>query len=156
MKKSIALLSIFLGSLLFAQNSNEATFQKIVENSFQEVWSDLDETKINNYYSDDFMLFEDGEILNLDSVKNYVQSSKQMFNSEENKAHQFERINRFEFLKSGSEGNLGWITYHNYAEFKMNGNVISTMHWLESANFVQTKDGWKMIFLHSTPFKESK
>jgi len=156
MKSRILLVIVFVSSFLYSQSDTENELQKIVENSFQEIWSDLDENKIPDYYASDFILFEDGEIYNRDSVRNYILNSKVMFSLEENKKHQFERINRFEFIKSGVEGNLGWIAYHNYAEFKMDGNVISNMHWLESATFIKTKDGWKMNFLHSTPFKEEQ
>jgi len=153
--KSIILLSCFIFCpSLFGQSAPEAEFQKIVRNSFQEIWSDLVENKIPDYYTNDFMMFEGGEIYNLDSVRNYIQNSIAMFSSEENKKHQFKRINRFEFLRSGFEGNIGWIAFHNYAEFKMDGQVISKMDWLESATFIKTENGWKMNFLHSTPFKK--
>lgn len=153
--RGLAILSfVLLSSYLYPQSGADSEFKKIVENSFQEVMSDLDENEIRKYYTDDFVLFEGGEIFNLDSLRNYVVNSREMFSSEENKKHKFERINKFEFLKSGSEGGLGWIAYHNYAEFKMDGNTISKIHWLESATFVRTEDGWKISFLHSTPYKE--
>ncbi|SMC64572.1 hypothetical protein SAMN06296427_10597 [Moheibacter sediminis] len=145
-----------LASVSFAQSANESEFKKLVENSFQEIWSNMDESKISKYYTEDFLLLEDGEIWNNDSVKVAINDIKSRFQSEENKMHKFERINRFEFLKSHSDNNSGWIAYHNYADIKMNETSIAKIHWIETAMFIKDKNGWRIQALHSTPFKEKE
>ncbi len=156
MKNTVTILILLLGSILWAQSANEAEFKKIVENSFQEIWSNMDESTISKYYTEDFLLLEDGEIWNNDSVKVAIKDIKSRFDSSENKAHKFERINKFEFIKSYSDTNSGWIAYHNYADILMNGNSIAKIHWIETAIFIKEKNGWRMNSLHSTPFKEKE
>lgn len=156
MKNAITILSLLFSSLLLAQSAAEDEFKKIVENSFQEIWSNMEEPKISKYYTEDFILLEDGEIWNNDSVRVAIKDIKSRFESPENKMHNFERINKFEFIKSYSDANSGWIAYHNHADILMNGNSIAKIHWLETATFIKEKNGWRMNLLHSTPFKEEK
>lgn len=154
MKTFIATFLFLSGSFAFAQNADEKEFQRMIKNLFQEVFSDLDSTRIDQYLTKEFILFEDGEVFNNDSVKLVINNLIQQFNSDENKNRKFKRINSFEFLNAHSDGNSGWIYYRNFAEFKMDGTTIARMHWLESANFIKTKDGWRIAFLHSTIVKE--
>lgn len=156
MKNSIAVLVLLFGSFLWAQSANETEFRKLIENSFQEIWSNLDESKILQYYTEDFLLMEDGEIWNNDSVKVAIKNVKERFESLENKQNKFERVNKFEFIKSHADGNFGWIAYHNFADILMNGTSIAKIHWLETATFIKEKNEWKIQSLHSTPFKEKE
>lgn len=156
MKTTLFIMLVCFANFGFSQSANEAEFKRIVENSFQEIWSNMDESKISKYYTEDFLLLEDGEIWNKDSVKIAIKDIKSRFESPENKAHKFERINKFEYIKSYSDSNSGWIAYHNYADILMNGNSIAKIHWIETAIFIKEKNGWRMNALHSTPFKEEK
>lgn len=156
MKYAISILIFFFSISIFAQAKDEVQFQKLIEDSFQEIWSNMDESKISKYYSEDFLLLEDGEIWNNDSVKIAVNDIKSRFESPENKMHKFERINSFDFIKSHSETNSGWIAYHNYADIKMNGTSIAKIHWIETAMFIKDKKGWRIQALHSTTFKENE
>lgn len=156
MKKSIIAFTLLFSALSFAQATDEAQFKKLIEDSFQEIWSNLDESKIKKFYTEDFLLLEDGEVWNNDSVKIAVNDIKSRFESTENKANKFERINSFEFIKSKSEGNIGWIAYHNYADMLMNGTNIAKIHWIESATFIKEKNGWRIQSLHSTLVKDKK
>ncbi len=154
MKKVIILTMLCFSTFSFAQSPDEKELKNIVENLFEVVFSELDSTKINTYLTDDFLLFEDGEIWNNDTIRNMVTELTNQFNSDENKNHSFKRINSFKFIKSESDGKMATIYYENFADFQMDGTTIAKMHWLESATFRKTKDGWKMIFLHSSPVKE--
>src|SRR5690606_1279419 len=100
--------------------------------------------------------FEDGEIWNNDSVKNAIKNIKSQFENSENKTNKFERINRFEFLRSHSDNHFGWIAYHNYADILMNQTSIAKLHWVETATFIKTDRGWMIHSLHSTIFKDKK
>lgn len=156
MKNSITLLSLLFSAFLFAQSEAENKFKRIIEDSFQEIWSNLDESKISKYYTEDFLLMEDGEVWDNDSVRSAIKDIKGQFESPENKMNTFKRVNSFEFLKSYSEGNLGWIAYHNYADILMNGTSIAKIHWIETATFIKDKTGWRIQSLHSTVFKEKE
>ncbi len=156
MKKFLFILSLSVCTIVFSQSNEETQFQSIVENLFQQVFSDLETEKIQHYLTDDFLLFEDGEIWNTDSIRIYTERLKKQFNNEENKINTFKRTNSFKFIKSESDAQSGTIYYENFADFTMNGTSIAKMHWLESAVFRKTKDGWKISFLHSSPVKEDK
>ncbi len=156
MKKSIVLFVLLFSSFSIAQSVSENEFKRLVRDSFQKIWSDLNFEEVKNYYTDDFILFEDGEIWNNDSVKIAIQDIKSRFESPENNMYEFERVNTFEFLKSHSDNNFGWIAYHNYADILMSGTSIAKLHWLETATFVKTNKGWMIQSLHSTIFKDKK
>src|SRR5690606_19456178 len=133
MKKTGLLLSLLICfvQMVSAQKSETAELEKTIENSFREIWSELDENQVEKFYTPEFTLFEDGEVYNLDSVRNFIIRRKEQLNSEENRAHKFERFNRFEFIRSETEGNTGFIYYHNFADFTMDGTTIANIHWLE-------------------------
>ncbi len=156
MKKLIILTFLCFSTISFSQSPEEKELKSIVENLFEDIFSNLNSSKINQHLTDDFMLFENGEIWNNDSIRNMVTELTNQFNSTENKKHIFKRINSFKFIKSESDGKMATIYYENFADFQMNGNSIAKMHWLESAVFRKTKDGWKMSFLHSSPVEEKK
>jgi hypothetical protein len=153
MKTLFSLLFIFSLTILSAQTTEEKEIQNIVENFFEDVFTKLEETKLNQYVTQDVILFENGEIFNLDSLNSYVKNRKEMFNSEENKMHSFDRINQFEFISTQVEKETALITYRIYASFTMNGTEIAKMKWLESINLRKTTNGWKIYFLHSTEIK---
>ena len=153
MKNYLFLLLISIGTLGFGQ-SQEKELEALVQNFFEEVFSNLNVEKLDDYVTPDFMLFEDGEIWEKPKVASVVQQLKDQFNSEENKKNTFKRINSFKFIRSKIDGNTAWVYYENFADFTMNGASISKMHWLESVNFTKTPQGWKMSFMHSTIVKE--
>lgn len=156
MKHFILAPILFLCIFLHGQSGQEQQFKKLIEDSFQEIWSNLDESKISKFYTEDFLLMEDGTVWNNDSVRYAVNNIKERFESPENNKNKFERINRFEFFKSYSEGNSGWIAYHNYADIQMNGVSIAKIHWIETATFIKENNGWRIQMLHSTTFKDNK
>lgn len=150
MKNSIVLFLFLLGSISFAQNSQEKEVEKIIESMFQHVFSELDETKIGTYFTSDFILFEDGEIMKEAEVLDGILKLQSQFFTEENKDKNFERINSFEFMKTFVKDDLAWVSYKNSAVFKMNGAEIAHIKWLESAQLIKQSGNWKIQFLHST------
>lgn len=144
---------ISIGTVGFGQNQ-EKELEALVQNFFEEVFSNLNVEKLDEFVTSDFMLFEDGEIWEKTKVAAVVQQLKDQFNSEENKNNTFKRINSFQFIRSKIDGNTATLYYENFADYTMNGKSISKMHWLESVNFIQTPEGWKMSFMHSTIAKE--
>jgi len=59
-------------------------------------------------------------------------------------------VNRLEIIDIKISGELAWVVYHNYAEWKNEETVKSKAHWLETAVLFRTIDGWKIQLLHST------
>ena len=118
--------------------------KSIISNSFQDIWSDLDHTKISKYHSKDFVLLENGAIWNNDSIQNYTMKEKL---SKPN----YVRLNRFDFVRSEHKQNSIWIAYHNYAAFVKGKDTLAKAHWLESVVAVKENNKWKLQLLHSTP-----
>lgn len=115
----------------------------------------MDSTRLEKFLTDDFMQFEDGKVFNQDSIRGVIKNLIQQFESEKNMEKNLERLNSFVFLKSNSDENLGWISYQNSAEFKMNGIRIAEIKWLGTAQFVRTSEGWKIAFIHNTQIRDN-
>lgn len=152
MKKFFLTWLICFSIPMLAQD-NEQVIQTTMEQMFQEVFSNLDKSKVDKYFTPDVMLFENMEIMNYDSILEFIENTKNNFESDENKNHVFKRINQFEFLKTQVKNDHAWISYKNKATFTMDGTQIAELNWLESANLIRTPEGWKIQFLHSTLIK---
>jgi ketosteroid isomerase-like protein len=159
MKKIIFLL--FIGSIYACQNNVNPTSTKNIEitdeqkqedidaikqlisNSFQDIWSDLDSTKVLNHYTKDFILLENGTLWNNDTIANYIRQRQ-------DGKEEVRRINRFEFLKTDHNQNSVWLAYNNYAVFVSGNDTLGKAHWLESAVAIKENNSWKLEQLHST------
>ena len=75
------------------QQADIDSVKSLISNSFQDIWSDLDHTKISKYHTKDFVLLENGAIWNNDSIQNYTMKEKLSKLT-------YVRINRFDFVKS--------------------------------------------------------
>ena len=145
-------LLLFLGTSLstFAQEkvlSDEVQIQNLIQESFDTLFSTFNAAAIERYYTKDFILLEDGEIWDNEFIKNY-------FNGAIKKQPIPMRVNKFEFIKTEVNGNMGWIAYNNYATISRNGEIIRDIHWIESAVAIKTPNGWRLKMLHSTPAKK--
>jgi len=156
MKKVLVLTLLIFSSLVFTQPKEEIEIQTTIESMFQNVFSDLDLSQIPRYFTEDFVLFEDGEITDRESITQMILNLKEQFESEENKDRNIERRNSFEFLKTSVNGNSAWIYYKNSAIFTLNGMEIAEINWLENAYLQKENKDWKIQFLHSSVVKESK
>lgn len=140
MRKSIclSLFMILLASSSFAQKEKKGIEACIA--GFFEGLSLIDSNKIKANATADFMLLEDGEVWNMDTLiaKVYVRENSGIV-----------RVNKFEFIKTEQEGNLAWVSYYNYADFSMNEKKQS-VKWLESAVLKKEGNVWKIKLLHST------
>lgn len=147
MKKSFQLLlMLFLTASAAAQTSTESDeelIKDLIVDSFQDIFSNLDPETLGTYYTEGFLLLENGEVWDLEIITNYMNRANQQQN-------QPERINSFEFIETRIEGKMAWTAYHNKASFEKDGEVVGEMNWLESATAIKTEDGWKLQMLHST------
>ena len=140
---------IFFTTISFGQVSTEND-KKIIKNlvieSFDEIWSKLDSKNIDKYYTKDFLLLENGEVWNNDSIAKYLDNA--LLRKPNPK-----RINTIEIIEIKVANRMAWVAYQNYATFTIENTIIRKAHWLESATAILTENGWKLDMLHSTRIK---
>lgn len=143
------ILMICFTSISFGQHAIEddkLRIRNLIIESFDEIWSALDSKNIDKYYTKDFLLLENGEVWNNDSISNYLDKAvlkKTIPN----------RVNSIELIEVKVSNGMAWIAYQNRATFSLENKIIRKAHWLESATAILTENGWKLQMLHSTPTK---
>jgi len=128
-----------------SMNNDIKSVKELVKISFEDIWSKLDSTKIGKYHTDDFILLENGIVWNNDSVRDYLSWERK-----EIEIQKYQRLNRFEFLKSVHNKNTIWIAYDNYGTWVKGTDTLGRVHWLESVIAIKEQDEWKLQQLHST------
>ena len=125
---------------------DKSGFQDLILRSFNDIFSEWKIDKIDEYYTSDFKILEDGLIWNKDSLytllKRRIESGKKI-----------DRKNKIEVIDFDQDKKTAWGSYYNYAEIKTDDGKIRKVKWLESAVLVKQKPGWKIKLLHSTPIK---
>ena len=140
------ILMMFFTTISFGQVSNETDktrIKNLIIESFDEIWSKLDAKNIDKYYTKDFLLLENGEVWNNDSIKNYLDNAML-------RKPNLKRMNTIEVIEIKIANKMAWIAYQNYATFSTDNKIIRKAHWLESATAILTENGWKLEMLHST------
>ncbi len=140
------ILMMFFTTISFGQVSDEndkTRIKNLIIESFDEIWSKLDAKNIDKYYTKDFLLLENGEVWNNDSIKNYLDNAIL-------RKPNLKRMNSIEVIEIKIANKMAWIAYQNYATFSSDDKIIRKAHWLESATAILTKNGWKLEMLHST------
>ena len=140
---------MFFTTISFGQVSNE-TDKKLIKNlvieSFDEIWSKLSSKNIDKYYTKDFLLLENGEVWNNDSIAKYLDDA--ILRKPNPK-----RMNKIEIIEIKVANRMAWVAYQNYATFTIDNKIIEKAHWIESATAILTENGWKLETLHSTRIK---
>ena len=147
MKKAVLLLSLLTSFFCCHAQNTDQIIKGLIEGSFEEIWSDLDTSKLTVYHTKDFILLEDGMVWNNDTIANYQVKALETRNS-------IQRHNRFEYIKIDRSKDKIWVAYHNYAHWTNEDQIIGKAEWLESAVAVKTKKGWKLELLHSTRIRK--
>lgn len=140
------ILMMFFTTISFGQVSNETDktrIKNLIIESFDEIWSKLDAKNIDKYFTKDFLLLENGEIWNNDSIKNYLDNAML-------RKPNLKRMNTIDVIEIKIANKMAWIAYQNYAIFSSDNKIIRKAHWLESATAILTENGWKLEMLHST------
>ncbi len=148
MKRPFLLLSFLLvtATYLSAQTGNSNSEQIKVNQAVIKLFDGiaaLDTKMIAQYSTKDFLLLEDGEVWNLDTLANKLAPLKSV---------SFSRTNRLDFIRTEVEGNSAWVAYNNAADMVVNGQKRN-IQWLESAFLVKQGNDWKVRLLHSTVLK---
>ena len=140
---------LFLATISFGQvskDTDKTLIKNLILESFDGIWSKLDAKNIDKYYTKDFLLLENGEVWNNDSIANYL--NKAILDVPIPK-----RINTIEIIEIKIANKTAWVAYQNYATFSNENEILRKAHWLESATAILTEQGWKLEMLHSTPVK---
>ena len=148
-RRNSIILTLFFTSIVFAQVSIEThkkQIQNLVLESFDEIWSKLEATNIEKYYTKDFLLLEHGEVWNNDTITKYLNNAKL-------KLPIPKRVNTIQIIDIKVANKTAWVAYHNYATITADDKIIRKAHWLESATAILTLRGWKLDMLHSTRIK---
>ena len=142
-KRFILLVLLFASFQVTAQDADQKQVENLIQNSFDEIFSNYNAEKLTNFYTEDFILLEHGEVWDMDFIRNYLGKAKSNPNPPT-------RTNRFEFIKTVVEGDRAWVAYHNYATISRDGQLLRQLYWLESATAIRTANGWRLDMLHST------
>lgn len=146
-------LLLVLHTTVTAQAAKKQTdlqaIQELIQGSFDSIFSAHRSDLLDQYYTADFLLLEQGEIWTLDTVKHYLANAKKSTNP-------VVRVNCFEFIKTEMSGERAWIAYHNWATLSAEGQAPRELYWLESATAIKTEAGWRLDMLHSTRVTSKK
>ena len=148
-RRNTIILMLFFNSIAFAQVSSDThkkQIQNLVLESFDEIWSKLEPTNIEKYYTKDFLLLEHGEVWNNDTITEYLNKAKLNLPIPK-------RVNTIKIIAITVTKKTAWVAYHNYATITADDKIIRKVHWLESATVILTNKGWKFNMLHSTRVK---
>jgi ketosteroid isomerase-like protein len=143
MKTLLVLVALLFSTTAFSQTSDVLQVEQLIQDSFDEIFSNYNAEKLTDFYTEDFILLEHGEVWDMAFIRNYLGKAKSNPNPPT-------RTNRFEYIKTIAEGDRAWIAYHNYATISRDGQVLRELYWLESATAIRTENGWRLDMLHST------
>nr|WP_287936639.1 nuclear transport factor 2 family protein [Algoriphagus sp.] len=143
MKTLLVLVALLFSTTAFSQTSDVRQVEQLIQDSFDEIFSNYNAEKLTDFYTEDFILLEHGEVWDMAFIRNYLGKAKSNPNPPT-------RTNRFEYIKTIVEGDRAWIAYHNYATISRDGQVLRELYWLESATAIRTENGWRLVMLHST------
>lgn len=143
------LFIVTLSFQCFAQTTeakDKESIEKLINDTFNDIWSDLSTEAISKHHTEDFLLLEHGELWNNDTIARYLEQYK-------GRKIPRERENKIEMIEIKVFGDRAWTAYHNRAVFTEQGKVVRKAYWLESATAIRTEEGWKLDMLHSTRVK---
>lgn len=150
MKKiNTIILALCFTTIAFGQSAlkpEESQIEALIIKSFDEIWSELNSKNIDKYYTQDFLLLENGEVWNNDTIANYLDKAVL-------KKPMPIRVNSIEIIAIKVSNGTAWIAYKNQAVFTVDHKIIRKASWLESATAILTEKGWKLDMLHSTRVK---
>ncbi|RUT78299.1 nuclear transport factor 2 family protein [Ancylomarina longa] len=137
-------------NMSFAQSTvqkDEEMLKSLIQDSFDEIWSNRDSKSIEKYYTKDFLLLENGAVWTNDSISYHLERNR-------SKKILSKRENTFDFVSIKVGKIMAWLAYQNYATITREDGSIRKIHWLESATAIRTDKGWKLQMLHSTRTKK--
>jgi len=141
--KKILLTLVLLMSLNIAWSQSRPEnipIHKVIIEFFEGI-SNLDDSRIKEQVTADFLLLEVGEIWTIDTLINVL--------SRNLKGKAYKRVNKLDFFRTDQQGDIAWVNYHNQADIAVDDKKY-TVYWLESAILKKIGGNWKMVQMHST------
>lgn len=123
-------------------NDDFKTVEQVIQNVFDDIWSDKKAEILTIYHTNDFILLEHGEVWTNDTIANWCKRAKL-------RDKDVKRINSFDFFEAKRAGNRIWMAYHNYATITKD-TISRKLQWLESIVAVKQDSLWKLELMHST------
>ena len=141
-------LFVTFSSLLQAQQpttKSQQEVQQAVINLFDAL-SNRDSASLRKYCTADVAFYEYGKTWNVDTLIDLA--------IKKNKAADFKRTNKFDFIDTTVNEDAAWATYNLHSEITRNGKTES-VHWLETVILVRREKKWKISVLHSSLVKRN-
>jgi hypothetical protein len=133
-----------VGAQQSATKSQQEVQQSVI-NLF-EALSNRDSVSVKRYCAADAAFYEYGQTWTVDMLFALAITK--------NKAPDFKRLNRLDFVDTTINGNTAWTTYNLHSEITRDGNTES-VHWMETVILVRYEKKWQISVLHSTLIKRS-
>ena len=148
MKKAILIPFILLLLTSFSVRAQEkdtkdqlAIKQTMV--SLFDAVSSLNMKAIKQNCTGNFLLLEDGQVWNIDTLENKLLAM----------GSKFTRVNKLDFITVSVNGQNAWVAYHNTGQFSAADGKSFNINWLESAVLIKQDNHWVVSMLHSTMLK---
>ena len=120
-----------------------------VKQTIKDVYSifsvSLDKQKYRALLTDDYLLLENGELLDIEGDIALMPSPESGY----------KRTDSFDFRSVKVHGDTAYAVYFLKSEITDNKNGTRNREWLESAILRRAKRGWRMALLHSTRIAKS-
>jgi ketosteroid isomerase-like protein len=100
----------------------------------------LDKKKYRSLLTEDYLLLENGEILDIDGDIALMPSPDSGY----------KRTDNFDFRSVKVQGNIAYVVYFLKSEITDKKNGTRNREWLESAILRRSGERWRMALLHST------
>jgi hypothetical protein len=143
LKYTLLIITVFLSITILAQEKKDA--QEIVQllKDDYHTMQTFDFNIHKGYCTDNYLLIENGEIMNMDDDADYYKK---------NADRVFDRKDYFDFKYINIFENVAYSVYKLKSDFDDNGN-LTQMIWSESAIFRKIDGVWKIELIHSTPIE---
>jgi ketosteroid isomerase-like protein len=143
MKYLVCLFCLGFSTIAFSQKNDTTTLIQLLKNDYGTMLS-MDIKKHMSNCTEDYLLIEDGEILNMDGESKWYKDVT-------NKAT--DRKDKFDFKYIRIDGNTAYAVYNLRSDITKEGKLIQK-NWNESVVFRKVNGEWKIALIHSTPVKQ--
>jgi hypothetical protein len=133
------LIALFMTSCQNNTRDDPETLKMVLLDYYDGI-KNADHEKMRSATTNDFLIYEAGEIMNNDSV------FKEM-----DRISPYQAEFKFEHFKIKVDHTLGHMSYHEHATFVVHDTVKVKLHFTGSAAFTKIGSAWKMCFMHATP-----
>ncbi|HSB09887.1 MAG TPA: DUF4440 domain-containing protein [Blastocatellia bacterium] len=117
-----------------------AAVKQAIKDIYSVFYVSLDKQKYRSLLTEDYLLLENGEILDIEGDIALMPSPDSGY----------KRADTFDFRSVKVQGNIAYVVYFLKSEIKDKKNGTRNREWLESAILRRSGKGWRMALLHST------